>query len=277
MLGRRRSLRGRCEGVTPSRSREWVWKHDRMTTATDHRSGWLKWIHRIGYVTTLAVLTELAFAGYLATWDWRQNHEFREREIEESRTHETPLSLADDPYGIRAILLGSLPPRDTLHGDGLRFFVAPALRRTDYTVAISHPQADASQASGILARIDHYGQARSYLKFSMPAAAYRSFVAKFDELADDWPGDYTDCLDGIGIDFERVRGNRVTSGRGNVCLDHYRELSALVNNTIREYAPVDNMRPGSEWISPEDMKADATMTECPSSKPRQGSLAKRNR
>lgn len=214
------------------------------------RRKWLHWLHRIGYITTALIVAELLAIAFFATRGWLQEREMRAARIEESRTHEGPLRANGDRFGrgSAVYLFGQLPPLGGLHADGLRFVAMPSFNRTHFAIAISLPKPGAAQAQGVVERFD---QQNSYAplgqrQFQMPASAYHSLVAKIDSLADGWRGEANWCLDGTPTAFERVRGQRVTSGIGN-CERHYEQVAALVWNYMRRFAPADDLPSRADW------------------------------
>lgn len=215
------------------------------------RCKWLRWLHRIGYLTTALIGAELLAIGFFATRGWLQEREMSAARIEESRTQEGPLRANGDRFvrGSAVYLFGQLPPVSTLRGDGLRFVAMPSFNRTHFAIAISLPRPDATQAQGVLERFDQqnsYSPLGRRQQFQMPAPAYHSLVTKMDRLTDGWSGEANWCLDGTPTAFERVRGQRVTSGIGN-CERHYEQVAALVWNYMRRYAPSDDLPTRADW------------------------------
>lgn len=211
---------------------------------------WLRWVHRIGYVTTALIAAQLLLIAFLGTREWLENRERRAAQIEESRTYEGPLRAADGDIvqESAAYLLRQLPPLEALHGDGLRFVAMPSFNEAHFAVAISLPKPDAIEAEGIVARFNQYSRYAplGQRQFRMPAAAYRSLTSKLDTLTDGWPGEETGCVDGTPIAFERVRGARVTSGIGN-CVLHYEQLGQLMWNYLHRFAPADDLPSEGDW------------------------------
>jgi hypothetical protein len=213
------------------------------------RSRWLRWLHRIGYATTALVVAELLLISFFATRTWLQAREVRAAQIESTRSHEAALQAKGDDIvlGSAAYLLRQLPPANALHGDGIRFVAMPSFNRAHVAVAIFMPQPDAAEAQGILLRFDEQKNYAplSTRQFQMPAAAYRSLVAKMDKLGDGWPGDSGFWMDGTPTAFERVRGRRITSGLGNS--PHYEHVAILMWNYLHRFAPGDDLVTRSDW------------------------------
>lgn len=223
---------------------------DQVKSVTENQPRWQRWLHRIGYFTTFLVFVELALLGYLATQDWLDRRQFSADLTEKSRTHETSLLPNGDPYvrGNAIRLLTKLPPLNSLHGNGLRFVAMPSFGTTDYGISIFLEQPDASHATGVLITVNkrESKSSTSQRQFDIPVSAYRSFVTRLDKLTDDWPGDENSCLDGSPAAFERVRGNRITSGIGN-CSKHYDQLRFSVLDVVRRYAPGDDLPTEDDW------------------------------
>lgn len=216
---------------------------------TGKTSRWLIWLHRLGYLTTAIVIIELAFIGYVGGREWLRHREWTAKLIERSRTHETRLQEDDEPYvrGSAVELLATLPPLETLHGDGLRFVAMPSFGISDYALAVSL-SSGAAYATGVLLVIDKTNERRTAAtrQFRIPSAAYQRLVADLDSLTDGWPGDSNQCLDGSPAAFERVRGARITSGIGN-CGPHYARVKLLVLNAIRRFAPGADLPTEDDW------------------------------
>jgi len=211
---------------------------------------WRLWLHRIGYVATAIVLAELLLIGFLCVRGWLQQREMRAGKIEESRTHEGPLSSEDAGlvHQSAIYLLGKLSATDALHGDGIRFVAMPSFNRSHFAVAIHMPEPTANDAEGIVSRFDlrNSDAPLSQRSFSIPASTYRSLVAKMDRLTDGYPGEARWCLDGTPVAFERVRGRRITSGIGN-CSDHYERVASLMWNYLSRFAPADDLPARGDW------------------------------
>lgn len=204
----------------------------------------------MGYVTTVLILLQLLLIGFLFTRSWLHERQMRAARIEETRTHETP--LLPTSYRRSAIeLLNTLPSLKSLRGDGLRFVAMPSFGTYHYAIAISLSPG-ATEAQGVLKAFDSRSwspvseRTVSERTFAMPAQAYRSLVRKMDKMTDGWPGEATYCLDGSPMAFERVRGQRVTSGIGN-CSEHYERLELLMLNYIRRFAPGNDLPTKSDW------------------------------
>lgn len=223
-----------------------------MATVDDKSAkprGWLLWLHRIGYIATALIVAELIAIAYFATRARLEERQIRSAQIEDTRTHEGPLQANSDRLvrGSAVYLLGQMQPLSSLHGDGFRFAAMPSFNRTHFAVVVLMPRSDAAEAEGVLAQFDsQYRYALiSKRPFRMPASAYRSLVARIDKLSDGWPGDSGFWLDGTAAAFERVRGQRVTSGIGNN--PHYEQMANLVWTYVRQFAPGDDLPRKGDW------------------------------
>ena len=190
----------------------------------------LLWLHRIGYVATLLIVVGLAWLGWNAL-----GHRAEPR----LGTHLGPLPPAEPGPSHDSELFARLPaPRD-LAGNGYRYFARPQQRDEWFALALWSPPG-ASSAQGVLGifrRTDQGLVPAETRRFTAPAGAYAAFTGAVDRLTDGWPGDPKPCGDGLAIAFERIRGARVTSGRGNAsCLHHYHELNRLTLDFLRQSA-----------------------------------------
>lgn len=226
-----------------------------MVQGSDRR--WLRWLHRVGYLTTALILVQLIFVAVVAGRGWLRDREMRASLVEESRTHETPLLPTGDRYvrGGAIERLGKMTPLADLHGDGFRFVAMPSFGTTEYGVVLSLPLPDADHATGVLTTFAKSGKGLvQHRTFNIPADEYRKLTSQIDNLTDGWPGNGDDlCLDGTPAAFERVRGTRITSGVGN-CSKHYEQLKALVLAPVRRFAPGNDLPTENDWhrFDPED-------------------------
>jgi hypothetical protein len=127
----------------------------------------------------------------------------------------------------------------------------PSFGTYHYAIAISLSPG-AAEAQGVLKAFDSRWwspvseRSVSERTLAMPAQAYRSLVRKMDRMTDGWPGEATYCTDGSPMAFERVRGQRVTSGIGN-CSKHYVQLQGLMLAYIQRFAPGTDLPTESDW------------------------------
>lgn len=211
---------------------------------------WLRWVHRIGYFTTVLIAIQLCIVAVVLGREWLRHYEWRKQEIEESRTHETPLLPTSDQWvrGTAINRLGKMTPLADLHGDGLRFVAMPSFGSMEYGVVLSMPRSDSESATGAITTFDkaEHGAVR-HRTFDMPAAEYRKLTSQIDDLTDSWPGNVdVRCLDGTPAGFERVRAIRITSGIGN-CGEHYERLKTLMLAVVRKYAPGKDLPTEDSW------------------------------
>jgi hypothetical protein len=216
------------------------------------RASLLKWLHRIGYVTTALVVAELIAISGAALYEWHRQWAFEVNARESSKTHEGPLTVRSFEAEFVARIMAPLPPLKSLQGDGYRFVAAPSFGPHVFGLAIRRAP-NSTQAEGDLLV---YPQDRGEIgkpvsrHFVIPASAYAAWMQRIDKAADGWPGSTKSrCLDGTGAAFERVRGQRVTSGIGNsACDDHYRQISQATLELMQRYAPGPDLPRDSEWM-----------------------------
>jgi hypothetical protein len=214
----------------------------------------LKWLHRVGYATTIVVVAELIGLSVLALYAWKEDRKRLAWQMEGTRTRSGPFK--SENYGFRpseSDLFATLPPARSLHKNGLRFVAAPSLRDPWFAYAVMVPPG-ASRAEGILRIFPHPSSESADLgsggsiKFTMPAPAAYRLLHDIEHLTQDFAGERLGCLDGTGVGFELVTAEGVTSGGGNsACSAHYGELSALVLNSVRRLIPVDVRPEGTDW------------------------------
>lgn len=226
------------------------------------KSGWLAWLHRIGYVTTIIVAVEAVGLGFLAWNLWENVYRAEARTAQESRTRDGSFSIRDGDLLRRdaARSLAPLPPLSSMAGNGFRFAAMPSFSDRWFSAALYLPR-DSNEAEGVLATLlgdDEKARTLSVVKFSVPRARYLGFIQRIDALADGWAGDRDLCMDGTTVAFERVNGARITSGIGNaICSKHYGEISASVLSLLRQYGPRDILPSESDWV-PADAAAPSS-------------------
>ena len=211
----------------------------------------LKWLHRIGYGTTALVAIQILVIIGTACWlQWEEAHRSRTWWAL-SKTQEGPVKPdARLPNDDMLDYLRRLPPITGLHGNGFRFVVTPSFSQSDYAFTLSFTQG-AKRAEGVLYIFgtrtpDAVTQRRA---FTVPAWNYRRYAEVMDQLTDGWPGADEGCADGAPVAFERLRGERVTSGRGN-CSPHYDRVKRLNLALIRRFAPGPDLPTEHDWYRP---------------------------
>src|SRR3954463_8848192 len=112
------------------------------------------------------------------------------RRRQETRTHDGPLALHDRFYttALAGRLMQTLPPRDTLGPEGMRFVALPGLSPHWYALAFSAKGATV-EGVAVVAEPDHRPPSYSGFKtistlhFAMPRYAYDSMTHQIDALA----------------------------------------------------------------------------------------------
>ena len=152
-----------------------------------------RWIHRIGYLTTLIVALECAGLGALWIYDWQRRHDPQFY----SGTNEHELRQEGERW-VRGSALKSLtfvPAAGALSGDGLRLAVMPSFSDW-YAVAMS-ARPGSKRATGIIVRLQQpdfdRDEARSPIEiarvsFAVPLTDYRDFTAWLDQHVDGYDG-----------------------------------------------------------------------------------------
>lgn len=85
-------------------------------------------------------------------------------------------------------------------------------------------------------------------EFSLPLGAYLQAVNRIDALADGYRGSPKMCLDGTGFAFERTKTGKPITGGGNVCIDHYREISAIFLDIAKRFGTSGFGELGPYWM-----------------------------
>ena len=221
-----------------------------MTNAADRRSVWLRWLHRIGYVTTALVTAFGLFFGYLwlgfSAPDWP------------GETAERPLDEVWEEwgdYGASAVL-DSLPKREAMAGSGLRLVIMPSF--SDWFGLAIYRTSD-GRAAGVLSR-QQQGQWNPSdpdkpippveirrIAFVIPSAEYYHFLGWFDDwLKEHRDEDRVPCLDGAPIAFERLNGGAVVSGMGN-CEEHFTLLGQRALALVKRQVPSAKLPADPGW------------------------------
>ncbi|WP_241491194.1 hypothetical protein [Sphingomonas sanguinis] len=214
-----------------------------MTDATGHVSArrW-RWLHRIGYVCTLIVLTQLIWAGALLTkaW-WRQRGQAAEMRAH-SRVHSG--LLLSDPNAIdldngALVQLTALHPVSALGSQSVRLAVNPALSDQAYALALRRR---GEKAEGVVIVLRHAPDGldkRQAYHFQTSVAEFDQVMAQFDMVTDGYQGGDRLCTDGVEYAFERRSGPRVTSGTSvSSCDKTYERAAMLLFDFARRFAPL---------------------------------------
>lgn len=191
---------------------------------------WLKYVHWLGYVTSLIVIVELVFVGYFLTTEWVEHEAIRDG----TRIHEGPASdrLRGVYYGdMELALLNQLPSLSDLGQDGLRIIATPSFGDTFFAISLRHTPAGADGKIVMTPVNSEAGLAQS-VKFKITSAAYLKLTSELDRLSSNWTGEASGWTDGTGIVYERIKSGNVTSGFGN-SPNFYGKIGAAVFEAIR--------------------------------------------
>lgn len=220
-------------------------------------SGMLKWLHRIGYATTLIVAIELLGIGGVVVRQWQIERQRSAAGVERTRTHYGRLRIAE-PRVFRPDemdLLAALPPLAGRGDGGFRFVAIPSFGRRWYAYSVSLPSS-AAQAHGMILVFDNPAGdnarqgPRKSLGFTMSRATATRLMAALDNLTRGWKGEGGDSgLDGTLVAFERVERGHVSSGSGNSsCSDHYKLLSQIALAPIKSLFRHGDSPATSDWM-----------------------------
>ncbi|NEX94908.1 hypothetical protein [Caulobacter sp. 17J65-9] len=216
------------------------------------KSRLVRWLHLIGYATTLIVVVELVAAGIYGYRVWQSEQQMRMRAFEMTRTHARPLTSEDLLEADAVRSLASV--RQTAGGakDALHYVAMPSFSDW-YAMTLYLPEdGDTANVALVVVHRDAETGAVKALEphnFTVPKAEYLRATVQLDELTHDWAGEVDDCFDGTPVAFERVKGGAITSAVGNAeCSAHYRAVNQVVERLITPHAPKDlNIFP--EWWS----------------------------
>ncbi len=210
---------------------------------SEQRPRWLKWLHRIGYVTTIIVLIQILGIATFITIQLLKDYKIQNALRKQSSTHERPLLVNDDSN--MSQLLRLLPSLDTLQGNGFRFVADPDWFHKDYALALYLPAPNGSRAKGVIIIKEGSNPSIKQHNFTIPANAYRTLVKNIDKKTDSWKGSTMIFFHYTTTAFERVRGKKVTSGIGQGY--PYTEIQSLILTTLKEYAPNDDLPKNPDW------------------------------
>lgn len=209
-----------------------------------------RWLHRFGYLTTLIVVAEVILASIALVPQLIDAHRRQVWAERATMTYSEPLAAHPETYLGRDVI----PVMDSLSHVGdpsrniLRIVVDPSFGEASYAVVLSEGTTKAPPTGFLLVTDRTKAGAPIHTRsFSFTAASYQSLTRTVDALTDGWPGSNRDfCCDGTGVAFERVRGNRITSGSGN-CSPHYERLKALILAFVRRYSPGEDLPNAEDW------------------------------
>lgn len=199
----------------------------------------LRWLHRIGYATTLIVVLEIGAVGWFAGNAWWRYRRVEAAQREDTRTHAGPITARDGDLvrGDALQLLAKLPSLASLGPNAVRYAIAPSFGRQWFAIAL---RPGGVSATGVLVTVQRSGVdtlgAENRRAFTMPVQAYRALMARADRLTDGWAGTTHFWTDGAPIAFERMRGEALSSGIGNEPT-HYGALAAAVRDSLAPYVP----------------------------------------
>ena len=209
-------------------------------------SRWQTALHRLGYIATAIVIVEAIVLGIAIVPGLPKYLGRRAEMIEDSRTHKRPLYSFENPFLDPPDFTNVMLPLNSVYPDGLRFFAAPSFGDLSYAVILRLPRGGTA-AQGRFIVVNRANGGVTYANFSAPAADYLEMMREIDRLNDDWSGSVATCLDGTTLIFERVRGVRVTSGKGN-CEPHQIQTKQIVLSFIQRFSPGPDVPDGDNWF-----------------------------
>lgn len=211
---------------------------------------WLRWVHRIGYVSTALVFCFGLFFAFAIFHTWSSPLISGRAASFEGGLDEAWREWSD--HGGSAVL-AALPGRDAMHGSGLRLVIMPSF--SDWfglavhadpgaggTAVLSHQQKPPWNPDDPLPPVEIERHA-----FALSAREHADFLEWFDEWAGRNSGEqYWPCLDGTAVAFERIEGAQVLAGRGN-CERHYDELRQHTLALVKRHLPEVVRSLSADW------------------------------
>lgn len=222
----------------------------------------LKWLHRVGYVTTTIFAILLFVIGYIVISQAVQDAQRAAEQREASRTHMGPLRRSADTTSFGpnwAVYFSPLPSINDLHGNGLRFVALPSLDHIAYAFSLSLSDS-ASEAEGqlhvsvlsspyFMEGPDDVRPVESVQRINFTASreAGQALFDRIDALTRTYSGEGgIDCLDGTSVAYERLRGTDIWSDSGR-CEAAYFRLASIVQSFVREHVQSPLVPTGEAW------------------------------
>jgi hypothetical protein len=209
------------------------------------RRPWIRYVHWLGYVTTVIVALQLLFIAYFGVSAWKMRADRREATRMQQGAVMPRLAVGYGS-GEEMGLLAQLPPLEDLGVDGFRFVAMPSLGDTNFAIAIHRTPAGGEGTVLMVPRNGTDGLDQT-ISIRLSRSDYDRLVARMDELAARWEGDSGWSTDGTVVVLERVRNAQVTSGFGN-SPDFYEKIGAVVFEALRPAVP-QLARFDSSWHS----------------------------
>ena len=210
-----------------------------MATA-DPRPTWLRWLHRFGNASTAALLLGGLFLA-LSVVSRPSSPIIKGREasfdgtLDEAMMHWNRESAN--------YMLASLPDQSALGRWGIRVIIMPSFSdwfglvihadsRENAMAVLSRQQPPPWNPEGPLPPVEI-----ERWTFHISAEDYAEFMRWFDAWAEEYGhSEFTPCIDGTSVYFERVNGTVITSGRGN-CERHYDLLRQHLLAFVKRHHP----------------------------------------
>ena len=195
---------------------------------------WLKYVHWFGYVASVLVVLQLLFLGYLGLQYLKRQEEYRDS----TRMHREPIErrLVRQLYwGHEITLLRQLPPISALGSDGFRAIISPSLWYDEFAIAL-HRTAAGGEGVMIIASRDPQHPSSERVTLKILLQQYVDLTTRLDALALAWQGETGAWTDGLGVVFERVSRDGVTSGLGN-SPNFHGKIAALIFDAVRPASP----------------------------------------
>lgn len=213
------------------------------------RRAWVRYLHRLGYVTTAVVAVQLAVLGYMTWHNWHSEQVRRQIGQQASLMRDGPIQRwLSDSYRFGSqdawIMVGLLPPAAEMGPDGFRFLALPSLSDVKVAVAMTRTE-DGARGTLVLRNIPRHANICTCddplvldqkIEIRMSAQEYQRLMAAIDGLARRWNGDDGAYLDGTAIIWERTQGGGLATGIGNSPL-FYGEISQRLHEVMRPHVP----------------------------------------
>lgn len=171
------------------------------------------------------------------------------RRASQTATQDGPIVDNGDPHvrGGLLRLISLLPQDENFRDCGLRFVAMPSFGDTDYAVSIGLPPGG-KFAAGTLVTVPSGKEAPIMARnFRIPEKDFHRLMTSINRELDANDGYGLVGTDGTPVAIETYGKNGIRSAAGNVYNERYDTISRLVLNSIREWAPGDDLPYEDDW------------------------------